>query len=212
MNMQTIKVRLLHENIDHEILEIEYDADRVKNDYNGSLTEYIQNEEAMPVEWQYASGFKVIQQDEEPYTEQGCEENRLGHHYSRRMAWKTPDGEFLTLTSSVYLEGRVLNKKGETVEEMATDEHNLLPFYHAVIDMDNFEDDQLFLEVWESGTDEWIWHTDLDDVGGTEVQSTYEPIESIGYLWPNSFEQGYENIKRYISEEDYFEHYYPENA
>lgn len=158
--------------------------------------------------------FEVVKEDSpaEVCTEQGSQENRLGHHYSRRITWKTPDGDYLSLTSEVFLEGRLVNKQGKIVEIMATDEHLTLPFFHAVIDMDNFDDDQLFLEVWESGTDEWLWHTDPDDLGGSETRSEYENIEEIGYLWPTSFKQAYENILRYISTEDYFKYYYPENA
>ena len=156
--------------------------------------------------------FEVLKMDSPAEIEVGesDNENRIGKEFSRRITWKHPEGGFLTLTSIVFLNGRVLDKQGETVRDADYEDENL-PFFHGVMDLDNYEDDQLFLEVWEWGEDEWIHHTEQEDVGGTEVYSQYEPIDSIGYFWPNNLQDAYKKLHAYISNDNYFDGYAPEN-
>lgn len=156
--------------------------------------------------------FEVLKMDSPAEIEVGesDNENRIGKEFSRRITWKHPEGGFLTLTSTVFLNGRVLDKQGETVRDADHEDENL-PFFHGVMDLDNYEDDQLFLEVWEWGEDEWIHHTEQEDVGGTEVYSQYEPIDSIGYFWPNNLQDAYKKLHAYISADNYFDGYVPEN-
>ena len=158
--------------------------------------------------------FEVVKQDsvEDIYVGDSTNEYHIGNEYSRRITWKHPEGGFLSLTSTVYLKGRVYDKHGEVIEEEATEDDKDLPFYHGVVDFDNFEDDQRFLEVWEWGEDEWLWHTDLEDLGGTETRSEIEALDQIGYLWPTNLQDGYDKIKAYLTTEDYFEYYAPENV
>jgi len=156
--------------------------------------------------------FEVISVESADEIEVGVSdnENRIGKEFSRRITWENAEGQFITLTSTVFLLGRVLDKNGETVRDADHEDENL-PFFHGVMDLDNFKDDQLFLEVWEWGEDEWILHTDLEDVGGTEERSQYESIDSIGYLWPTNLQDAYKKLHAYISDDNYFDGYVPEN-
>lgn len=156
--------------------------------------------------------FKVVNEESanEIWVGESDNENRIGKEFSRRITWENGEGQFVSLTSTVFLNGRVLDKQGKTVRDADYEDVNL-PFFHGVMDLDNYEDDQLFLEVWEWGEDEWILHTDPEDIGGTEVRSDYESNDSIGYLWPTNLQDAYAKLQAYISNENYFDGYAPEN-
>lgn len=155
--------------------------------------------------------FKVIEKEsaDKIWVGESDNENRIGKEFSRRITWENNEGQFISMTSTVFLNGRVLDKQGETVRDADHEDENL-PFFHGVMDLDNYEDDQLFLEVWEWGEDEWVLHTEPEGIGGTEVY-TQEPIDSIGYFWPNNLQDAYKKLHAYISADNYFDGYAPEN-
>lgn len=152
-------------------------------------------------------------------------EDRLGTEYSRRITWVTDnaDAPYLTLTSTAFTTARVVNNKGEHVREASALEdgdgncdENLPVLWALDVDIHSENDANKIpeesLELFETIENEWVWHTNPEDVGGSEIRSERDIDDSIGYTFAVSIEASNKRCEDALAQESYFSNFAPENA